>query len=606
MGIALLAAGILNAQAPSPFWTQDFTDGIPANWTTTDGSNQNILWTWCANPLLGNSDPGCAPAFDDALNGQVPFNSSTAFTGYAVVDSDEPGNLSTNHIARLTTAPFSCTGKSEVFITFQTHIGVYTVDAESGAVLRVSTDGTTWTEYTVFPGLTTAERWSENPAIPIIDISATAANQPNVWIQWQWTGNWEYMWELDDIEIYDQNPSPRSDLSISAFFFPVSSFETPASQIATDTFDFEINLSNKGLNPQTNIVVTAYVKEDGGSTLHSQTITIPSLAPGVADSGFVFPIRYAPELQPGLYVVGYSVTSDSVDQRPLDNEKSSQFIVSNHVFAKENGPEQGYRPGAGGDWAVANYYRMSSGNFEEYKATKAEFAFTTDESELPIADVEATIYLFKINNDVAEDFSDFDGSSILSSSTEWLGIATYEAPDSVQGYELQQIDIADLNTAELGVKLETGGRYLLAIGYEGNNNKVYHAFNDDTYYYFPSTFIFNTDWNVYGFGGDINAVLRMYISLVSTTDEQALPDNTMSVFPNPVRETIQLSTDFATPTDATITIADINGRVIKSEDRFGLTNETLRYNLPTLAAGTYLARIATEKGTLTKKFVVAK
>jgi hypothetical protein len=56
----------------------------------------------------------------------------------------------------------------------------------------------------------------------------------------------------------------------------------------------------------------------------------------------------------------------------------------------------------------------------------------------------------------------------------------------------------------------------------------------------------------------------------------------------------------------TITIAELSGRTIRIEDKKGLTNETLTYNLPELASGTYLARIATKEGTLTKKFVVQK
>jgi len=197
-------------------------------------------------------------------------------------------------------------------------------------------------------------------------------------------------------------------------------------------------------------------------------------------------------------------------------------------------------------------------------------------------------------------------SGLLSPSLEWLGAATYSAPDSLEDNDLQQVLIDDLNTGAAGVVLVPGGRYLLAIGYDGANNRVFHAFNDDLYYYFPSTFIFNSDWNPFGFGGDVNALLRLYIGLLSTTDEQALPDNTLMLYPNPVSHTLQLGIEFAEPTDATITIADINGRVITFEDRYGLTKETLQYTLPQLASGTYLARIATAKGTLTKKFVVLK
>lgn len=602
---SFLTASALQAQLPVPFWSENFTNGLPTGWTTSDGSNQNVLWRWCPNPLLGNTNAGCAPIFDDAINGQVPFNAATASTGSMVVDSDQAGDLPANHVSRLTTATIDCSGTSEVFVAFQTHIGVFTEGADANAVLRVSTDGTNWTSYQVFSGITTTERWSDNPATPIIDISATAAGSSTVRLQWQWTGNYEYMWSLDDIKVYDKNPSPRSDLAIGAFFYPVSSFATPSTQIATDTFAFEVNLSNNGLNPQTNIILTAFVKEDGGATLHTQTLNIPGLAPGVSDSSFLFPGTYAPELAPGLYEIGYTVTSDSVDQRPLDNARKSPFVVSLNVFAKEDGPEQGYRPSAGGDWAVANLFR-TGGSFDTYLATQLEFAFSSNADDIAIGDVEAALYLFKVNADVAEDFSDFDASSLVSNSTELLGLASYEAPDTIQDYDLQRVSLIDLDSGNPGIILEPNTRYLAVMEYANASANAFHAFNDDVFYFFPSTFVFNSDWNVNGFGGDINALLRMYIVLAGTTDEQALPDNTMRIFPNPVVNQLQLGLDFASATDVTITIADLSGRVIIMEDRQGLTNETLRYQLPSLASGTYLARIATANGTLTKKFVVLK
>ena len=38
---------------------------------------------------------------------------------------------------------------------------------------------------------------------------------------------------------------------------------------------------------------------------------------------------------------------------------------------------------------------------------------------------------------------------------------------------------------------------------------------------FPSTFTYSDQWYTGGFGGDANAVARMAISLVSTTDNTA-------------------------------------------------------------------------------------
>lgn len=93
----LVLANTLMAQAPTPFWTENFTNGLPSGWSTTDGSNQGVLWTWCADPLLGDNDPGCSQPWDDALNAQEPFNSATANTGFMVMDSDDPGGLPTPH-----------------------------------------------------------------------------------------------------------------------------------------------------------------------------------------------------------------------------------------------------------------------------------------------------------------------------------------------------------------------------------------------------------------------------------------------------------------------------------------------------------------------------
>ena len=217
--IALLLLACM-VQAQTPFWSEDFAGGIPTGWTNNDPSGNNAIWTWCNDPAAGNAQAGCPSVWDDALNAQVPFAATTAGNGFATVDSDEYGNIPSNHVSELTTDAIDCSTKSEVWITFQTHIGVFTLDAESNALLRVSTDGMTWTPFTVFPGLSTAVRWSANPESPIIDISSVAAGSSTVYVQWQWTGNYEYNWNLDDIEIYDQNPTPRSRPGYWRFLLP--------------------------------------------------------------------------------------------------------------------------------------------------------------------------------------------------------------------------------------------------------------------------------------------------------------------------------------------------------------------------------------------------
>ncbi|TNE60765.1 MAG: T9SS type A sorting domain-containing protein [Bacteroidetes bacterium] len=607
--LAVLAFLLLGSavQAQTPFWSEDFAGGIPAGWTNVDASGQGAVWTWCNDPAAGNNQVGCPSIWDDGLNEQEPFAATTATNGFVTVDSDEYGNIPANHVSELTTDAIDCSGKSEVFVTFQTHIGVYTVNAESGAILRVSTDKMNWTDYTIFPGLTTSIRWSANPETPILDISAAAAGSATVYLQWQWTGNYEYQWSLDDIAIYDANPTPRHDVAIGEFFYPASSMATPESQIGTDTFGFFAYLSNQGTETQTNIKLKAYVTTDADDVIWQDSVVIPALAAGVVDSAFETPNQFAPELPIGEYRIKYTVSADSVDLRPFNNAVESTFYVTNNLFSKEDGPEQGYRPSGGGDWYVGNLYTMSAGSMDSYRATLAQFAFATNASELPTADVEATIFLFRVGDNVVLSGPDynFQDADFLNGDLEWLGVGTYDAPDTVGNYEMQTVEILDFNTSSPGVLLENGARYILAVGYAGLSNVAFHAFNDNVNYLFPSTMTYSDQWYTGGFGGDVNAMLRMAISLVSTTDNTPLPDNTMKIFPNPVSETLNLAVSFDQPTDATITIADLTGRVIIVQDREGLTQENLSYQLQ-VASGTYLARIATAEGTLTKKFVVQK
>jgi hypothetical protein len=167
----------------------------------------------------------------------------------------------------------------------------------------------------------------------------------------------------------------------------------------------------------------------------------------------------------------------------------------------------------------------------------------------------------------------------------------------------------DLNTATPGVPVTAGSNYVLAAFYPENSKTAFNAFDEDVETAGPNginTLSYSSQWFLGGFSSGCCAVLRMYIDLATTTDNQPLPESYMKVFPNPVKDVLNLGLNLEKTSDVTITIAELSGRTIRIEDKKGLTNETLTYNLPELASGTYLARIATKEGTLTKKFVVQK
>lgn len=604
---ALIAfVGSVQAQV---FYTQNFENpGLPTGWTTADPSGNNVLWARCA-------DAATDCHADLSSFGFEIYNGTDKDNGFMVMDSDAGGLIPNNgtHQSQLTTAAINCADKSQVFLTFEHYIGVFGAidEATDDAVLFVSNDGNSWVPFTLFGDLTGNgnSRFSDNPTNSVIDISSVAANQSTVYLRWEWIGNFEFAWCLDKVELTTEDvtpPPPPHDLAVSDFFYPVSSYATPESQIATDTFGFTAYISNLGSATQTDVRVYAYVLQYNPQGqfqgfAHVDSVIVPALAPGVVDSAITFENQYAPELPMGLYAVAYEVVADSLDANEDDNFDGDFFEVTDFLFAKENGPEIGYQPASGGDWGVGNYYRMGPG-LDIFKAVVAEFTYSTDAPQVA-GDINIDFTLFQINDTVDLNFDNFepDGTSMTI-----IGSATFDAPDDAADFDLHEVVLYDQNTAEEGVILEPNGRYLLAASYVGDNSSAFHAFNENVSADFITTLLYvNGQWGG-NFTGNPNPVLRMYLALFTSSDNNPLEETALTVFPNPTADFVSLQVKFDEPTDATITIADINGRVVRTENRAAMLDETVTYQMPQLASGTYLARIATTKGTRTLKFVVQK
>jgi hypothetical protein len=598
----LVTFGNLQAQV---LFTEKFQGSIPATWTNDDASVNDVKWEFCASPTATCVD----------LYGQTAFASTDATNGFAVLDSDAAGDLAVDHDSRLTSPAINCSGATQVFVTFDSYIGVFQHVADDLARLRVSTDGTNWTSFQIFTGLTgatAATRFSENPKSSVINISSVAAGQATVYLQWRWQGNYDYWWMLDNITVTTQDPSPTNNLAITDFFYPVSSYATPESQIATDTFSFGAEgISNLGTSDATNVKLTARVvrieNNQIAATLFEGSKTIDVLPAGYVDTAIYLDERFAPELPEGLYRIIYTVSSDQVDQAPGNNTIFDNFEVTDVIFSKEVGPTGGLRPGSGGDYTIANLYTMSPSSQETYKLAGVQFTGAKNTADGPLEGSVVTLNLWKVNDDVDAGYNNFDDTELFSTSLNWLASADYTFPAGTANYAIQSVELVDLITGEPSTTiLEPGGRYFVGVSYADASNVIFQAFADRIEYKFVSTLVYSTQWFFGGFGEEDAAVIRMFIDLATSTDDKPLPANAVTVFPNPVSDVLNVKVDFNNPTDATITIAELSGRVITFQDRAGLTNENLNFNVANMAAGTYLVRVATKEGTKTTKFVVVK
>lgn len=202
----LMSAACFQALATNgiPFWAERFATGFPAAWTTSDASNQNVMWEHCNDPK------NCPPAIFAYLSCRdAEFRSNSFENGYVFVNSFKHGTLPSPHAATLRTNSIDCGNKSAVFLQFNTYIHAQVINPDTGAVVRVRAGNGPWVSFTVFPNLNEAKAQnlqSWNPQPVLLDISAVAANQPAVQIEWRWTGNFEIAWMLDDIALFNENP----------------------------------------------------------------------------------------------------------------------------------------------------------------------------------------------------------------------------------------------------------------------------------------------------------------------------------------------------------------------------------------------------------------
>lgn len=229
--ISLIALSGLFAQNihAQVFWTEDFAQGIPADWTNVDAViSVNILnpsdtiraiWQYCDRPQ------NCPPYILEASGNPTGiglFAAKSAENGYVFVNSDSLGdNFIGAHKSQLTTSAIDCSRFSSVFLQFQTHIGTANLNAWENALLRIW-DGNQWFEYQLFPALkrNNTISLSSNSTIISLDITEATAGKDAIYIQWQWRGKAELAWSLDDIQLSNHDPAaPERSIWFERFNF---------------------------------------------------------------------------------------------------------------------------------------------------------------------------------------------------------------------------------------------------------------------------------------------------------------------------------------------------------------------------------------------------
>ncbi len=610
-----------------PVLIEDFsTPGIPTGWTTEDASGNDVIWTWCQDPMQSSSSGTC-PGIWDGDNNQNAFSSSTADNGFLTLNSDFAGAIASAHISRLTTSPVDFSSGDEAWVQFQTHLGAYNINPDGNAILRVSTNGgTNWTNYNCFPNFNQIiqdfpeTRWSNNPETILINISDVAANQSEVLLQWQWTGNWEYIWSIDDVEIFDEDPRPSNDLLVTKNWYAIPpNIMTPSSQI--DPIGFTADILNHGTSLQPNVKLTVEIFNqstntiDYRDTLEYGAIESDELVQNVLflDEGFMA------DMSPGLYKGFYKVYGDSTDNNFADNILTFSFEITPTTFAKENGIRTNttpslseWGPGELPSWAWGNHFYIPNGG--SHLATAATFAIGNPEA---LNNKFITLALYEWEDDNNNSDTEFNERTLV-------GFNNYQITSSTP--ESALITVPLLTTSgDTGVSLADNGSYILMLEYAAADfTNLFICYNEENDFgasmfrteqdgkpqYIGmvgiNTPLDNTTFFSAGFGTNIAPVVRLEVEAMDAVSNYTplSPQNKVDLFPNPVDQKLFVSLDLERSFEQMdLNVYDVNGKLCWTQNKQNIQKETLELDLQQLSSGSYLIQVVTNEGTRAKRFI---
>ena len=627
------------------FWSENFSAGIPIDWTNEDLSGLNLLWTYCADTTAyGTLDnPECPFDFTDCDNRQSHFKSSTPENGFAccVTEPFFDQLENTTFESRLTTDAIDCSAESEVYVLFNSHIGVFDQDALDNALFRVSTDRVNWTSFVPFPDLEIAQvtevgfrRWSFNPEQSMFDISQIAANQETVYLQWYWDGNREYHWSIDDIILTNINPIPSVDVSLSPdlrFHGLMTNFSTPISQI--EPAHFLTDAVQLGLDTLRNVEVIAKVTNlDGTNTLYQESVFLDELVPNQNYINISFP-PYLHEGGIGEFKLVYCTSTSLNDGNPVNNSFEYPFEITQNVLKKhkETSIKKDLFPTAldennfiENNWSIANHYHIPNGAgmavdeilFEiPNRGTIQDFGTTYTINDVDIA-IDVTLY--KWDNENLDEFA--TTNEITAIGREMFNVSGGDFGDGSNS--TLSLKLGNLISNDENIPLENDQDYFVALEFNRTASNLFtrlFAVKASTSLNYDATIAANEQndklryaamtrigesetFDTRAFGG--NVVPNIWLSITeapNATTAQILPSNSIILSPNPASEISTVTFDFELEQKASLELLSIRGEHLKC---IPILNNEAKVNCLELANGTYLIRYNSDKSTALRKLVV--
>jgi hypothetical protein len=601
------------AEKATPFWTEDFANGIPTTWTNGNTPTPPVIsapWVYRGPSTTPGVNTGSQGAYA-GTNG--PIASPTAANGFMLFDSDYydnggtagnfgagtypcnsiTGGAPTGHVGTLTTDSIDCSMYPDISILFHSFYREYTGIAK----IAFSIDGgLTFTDTVeVHPNIEVNER-TENDYQVMVRMPFNIAGNSNVKIQFIYDGtilyntsyNGYYFWMIDDIELIETpaylmtvvdanfggwNTTPFSD------GFGMDYTYMPLNQSAVSPYKFEATIANSGANTLNNVVLNAEVIDDAGSSVFTSTSTATNI--NTMDTLVTKTNNDFTPSSTGIYEFAYwgisdsilasdttykvSVATDTVYGRDMNNPGSSTWRVGRscggmqlgNVFdvfvADELTSVSAY---------VAGYSVPGSNMFAVlYEVDTAggamDFIYLdqTDDYTITSADTNNWVHI------------GFNGGYSLVASQYMIAIGGYANPIDTFG-------IVTSGDAPVSMsRIQDNGCNI------GNQSFGY-------WYWISST-----------------PMIRMNFGDVSVSVENVFSGK-LSVYPNPSEGVFNLDLVNVNSGDYLISVSNILGEVVYSENRDVNSSTSATLDLSDMKSGVYMLNIQNDNNIISRKLII--
>ncbi|MFN8331834.1 MAG: T9SS type A sorting domain-containing protein [Saprospiraceae bacterium] len=591
-----------------------FAGGLGA-WTTAgissynSDSTANAVWSYAGNGTSRGAYSQAAGSINSPskANGALIFDSDYLDNG-GTQGNEGHGSAPSPHSGSVTSPNIDCSTFPSVAVSFYQYFQNYLANCD----LQVSNDsGATWTTFpinaNIRPGTGTARNNRQ-----IIDISNIAANHKNVYLRFVFSGDY-YFWVIDDVTLLSL---PENDLSLTKVYYAPYSYSQPTSQVCRDRFDFKAKISNLGSNTQSGVLYRVEILgANRSSRVWADSIYLTNNITSNDDNLDVnTPTKFDPsKLTVGKYYIRTTLTYNNNDYNPADNSRIDSFEITPFTFSREPRGKIGNRANGGTAYTVCTHFRTSDcwNSNDKFFAATVEAGIIAG-SRAVNKDYSVVLNVAEIKDDVLEDFSNFDITHGLSSAS----IAVLSDQDLkvkvLPGFNTYNLDLVSAVTNDK-LFLKANSRYFVMCTHrtEANADSAdtwhYHlCSNEKNYDGHPFAIpVIDNDGNWFESWPDGESpVLRVILNVVTTTDENPLPENVMVVQPNPVKDDVlRLKMNFSSQTKANITIFTLDGRVTDFRSFQQISNGTLEIPVGHLQDGEYFVRVSSEEGTKTAKFI---